>query len=120
MKGVILITVFSVVIFLASVLHAQDELYEKGRRAYAKRDYKTAAKYLSEYVARNPDARAYYLLGYAQYEMLRKKGPSKGKKDFWGDTQTVAYFKEAYLIDPNVSAKSVDRNKKVTAHPAQQ
>ena len=110
--GVIFASVFSAVIFLASVLHAQDELYEKGRRAYLKKDYRTAVKYLGEYVAKNPDAEAYYLLGYARYELLRKTGSSRGKKDFWGDTETSRYFKEAYLIDPGISARSVDLKKR--------
>ncbi len=110
--GVIFVAVFSAVIFFASVLHAQDELYEKGRRAYLKKDYKTAVKYLSEYVAKNPDADAYYLLGYAKYEVLRKTKPSRGKKNFWGDTETAGYFKEAYLIDPGVSARTIDFRKR--------
>jgi tetratricopeptide (TPR) repeat protein len=110
--GVIAFAVLSAVILFASVLYGQDELYEKGRRAYLKKDYKTAVKYLSEYVAVNPDAGAYYLLGYAKYELLRKTGPPKGKKDFWGDTRTAEYFKDAYLIDPNISARSGDLKKK--------
>ena len=107
-----LFAILSAVILFASVSYAQDDLYEKGRRAYLKRDYKTAVKYLSEYVAGNPDSQAYYLLGYAQYEVLRKTGSPKGKKDFWGDTQTAGFFREAYLIDPNISARSGDFKKK--------
>jgi hypothetical protein len=110
--GVILFAVLTVVILFTSVLHAQEELYEKGRRAYLKKDYRTAVKYFSEYVAGNPDPGAYYLLGYAKYELLRRSGSLKGKKDFWGDTQTAGYFREAYLIDPGVSARSVDLRKK--------
>ena len=110
--GVILFAVLCAVMLFSSALFAQEELYEKGRRAYLKKDYKTAVKYLSEYVAGNPDPGAYYLLGYAKYEVLRKTGSAKGKKDFWGDTQTARYFKEAYLIDPNISARSVDLRKK--------
>lgn len=110
--GVIVCAALIAVIFSASALCAQDELYEKGRRAYLKKDYKTAVKYLSDYVALNPDAGAYYLLGYARYELLRKTGSPKGKKDFWGDTRTAEHFRDAYLIDPGVSARSVDLKKK--------
>ncbi len=99
------------VIFSVSALYAQDELFEKGRRAYLKKDYSTAVKYLTGYVARKPDPEALYLLGYANYE-VKRKGSSKGKKNFWGDTETVEYFKEAYLIDPRVSARSLDLKKR--------
>ena len=95
------------VIVSVPVLHAQDELFEKGRRAYLRKDYGTAVKYLSDYVARKPDPEAFYLLGYANYE-VKRKGSSKGRKNFWGDTETAGYFKEAYLLDPKVSAKSID------------
>lgn len=109
--GVVVVAVFVSVVFFASVLLAQDEAYEKGRTAYLKKDYKTAVKYLREYVAKNPDPEAYYLLGYANYEVKRKSGPRKGKKDFWGDTETAGYFKEAYLLDPGVSARSIHLEK---------
>lgn len=110
--GKVLFAILSTVILFVSVSYAQNDLYEKGRRAYQKRDYKTAVRYLSEYVVSNPDPRAYYLLGYARYEMLRKTGSPKGRKDFWGDTQTAAFFREAYLIEPNISARSGDFQKK--------
>jgi len=110
--GKILFFVLSAVILFVSVNSAQEDLYEKGRRAYLNRDYNTAVKYLSAYVAGYPDSRAYYLLGYAQYELLRKTGSSKGRKNFWGDTQAAGYFREAYLIEPNISARSADFKKK--------
>ncbi len=99
-----------VVLFSVPVLYAQDELFEKGRRAYLKKDYRGAVKYLGEYVARTPDPEALYLLGYANYE-VKRKGPSRGKKTFWGDTETAEYFREAYLIDPRISARSFDLRK---------
>jgi uncharacterized membrane protein YukC len=108
--AVLFFTVLVAVFFLVSALHAQDELFEKGRRAYLKKDYRTAVKYLREYVARTPDPQALYLLGYANYE-VKRKGPRRGKKNFWGDTETAEYFKEAYLIDPKVSAQSIDLKK---------
>jgi hypothetical protein len=100
------------VMFSISVLYAQDDLYEKGLKAYFKRDYAAAVKYLKEYVAQMPDAEAYYLLGYATYELERNAKPSKGRKDFWSDTDSVRYFREAYLIDPNVSVNYLKKVKK--------
>ncbi len=108
--AVLFFAVLVTVLFSVPVLYAQDELFEKGRRAYLKKDYRTAVKYLSEYVARTPDAEALYLLGYANYE-VKRKGPSKGKKTFWGDTETAEYFREAYLIDPKISARTIDIKK---------
>lgn len=102
-KAVVFVLAFLiVVIFSLSSVFAREDLFEKGRRAYLKKDFRNAVKYLNEYVASNPDPYAYYLLGYANYE-LKRKGPAKGRKDFWGDTRTREYFKEAYLIDPSVS-----------------
>jgi tetratricopeptide (TPR) repeat protein len=98
------------VIFSMPALYAQDDLYEKGRRAYIRKDYEAAVKYLSDYVARKPDPEAFYLLGYANYEVKRKGSP-KGRSSFWGDTETAEYFKKAYLIDPKVSARSIDMKK---------
>ncbi len=91
--------------FLAAVLHAEEGSYEKGLRAYLKKDYKTSVKYLKEYVAENRDAKGYYLLGYANYE-VKRKGKSGGRRDFWGDTETAGYFKEAYRIDPDFSPRT--------------
>jgi tetratricopeptide (TPR) repeat protein len=98
--------------FSASAAFAQDEVYAKGIRAYFKRDYATAVQYLKEYVARKPEAKAYYFLGYAQYELKRKTGSPKGRKDFWADTESAKYFREAYLIDPEFSPKAVGFGKK--------
>lgn len=99
--------VFVFVVLSVSPLFAQEDLYRKGFHAYLKKDYKTAVKYLKEYVGQQPDAKAYYLLGYANYEMKRKAGSLKGRRNFWGDTETAEYFREAYLIDPNVSPLSL-------------
>ncbi len=94
------------VMFSTAALCAEEGLYEKGLRAYLKKDYKTAVKDLKEYVAGHRDAKGYYLLGYANYELKRKTGKSKGRSDFWGDRETAEYFKEAYRIDPDFSPRS--------------
>ena len=77
-------------LILPSFTLAEVNLHDKGIRAYTKRDYKTAVKYFKEYIKEKPDARTYYLLGYALYKM--KKYPESFK-----------YFKEAYILDPNIS-----------------
>jgi tetratricopeptide (TPR) repeat protein len=85
-------TVFGIAVlfFTASLLPAQELSYKKGTAAYAKKDYKTAAKYLREYVEKKPDAHAYYLLGYAYYKL--KNHP-----------ESMRAFKEAYNLNPDVS-----------------
>ena len=77
-------------ILLSSFALAQVSPYDKGVKAYAKKDYKTAVKYFQEYIKEKPDPRTYYLLGYALYKM--KKYP-----------ESVKYFKEAYILDPTTS-----------------
>lgn len=91
----------------ATVLHAQGDAYEKGLHAYLKKDYKTAVKYLKEYVTAKPDARGYYLLGYACYESKRRSGHRGGKKAISGYTDAIKYFGEAYRIDPDFAARDV-------------
>ncbi len=85
-------TVFciAVLFFTASLLPAQELSYTKGTNAYAKKDYKTAVKYLREYVEKKPDAHAYYLLGYAYYKLNNHP-------------ESMRAFKEAYNLDPTVS-----------------
>lgn len=113
LKPWVLISVVLIsVMFSISVSNAQDDLYEKGLKAYFKKDYAAAVKYLKEYVAQMPDAEAYYLLGYASYELKRKEKQPKGRKDFWGDDDSAGYFREAYLIDPNVSVSYLKKVKK--------
>jgi TolA-binding protein len=81
------------VLLTAVFAAAQENIYDKAVRAYDKRDFKTAVKYLKEYVEKTPDAYAYYLLGYALYNI--KDNP-----------ESARYFREAYTLDPNVSPSS--------------
>jgi tetratricopeptide (TPR) repeat protein len=85
-------TVFCIaaLFFTASLLPAQELSYSKGANAYAKKDYRTAVRYLREYVEKKPDAHAYYLLGYAYYKLNNHP-------------ESVRAFKEAYTLDPSVS-----------------
>jgi len=85
-------TVFGIAAFFftASLVPAQDFSYAKGLEAYEKKDYRTAVKYLGEYVKKKPDADAYYLLGYAYYKLNNHP-------------ESMRAFKEAYTLDPGVS-----------------
>ena len=113
-SGIVLCGVMSLVImaFSASAVFAQDDAYAKGLRAYFKKDYAAAVQYLKEYVAQKPEAKAYYFLGYAQYELKRGTGNPRGRRDFWADTESAKYFREAYLIDPEFSPKAAGFVKK--------
>jgi TolA-binding protein len=77
----------------AGLAGAQENIYDKAVRAYDRRDFRTAVKYLKVYVEKRPDAYAYYLLGYALYKL----------KD---NSESAKYFREAYTLDPNVSPSS--------------
>lgn len=62
---------------------------------YQKGNFKKCIKYLEDYTKTLPDPRAYYLLGYSYYKIKKH-------------SESMKYFKEAYLIDPEFSpAKSI-------------
>jgi TolA-binding protein len=86
----VLLLVLAVMVFMSTFAFADDVSYEKAFASYKKGDYKTAVKLLKEYVEKKPDPNAYYLLGYASYKMKNH-------------SESVKYFKEAYVIDPNFS-----------------
>ena len=106
MSRALFLAALIVILFSAVVVCAQEGSYEKGLQAYLKKDYGAAVKYLKEYVAAKPDAKGYYLLGYASYESKRRSGHKQGRRDFWGDTETAKYFREAYRIDPDFSPRT--------------
>lgn len=82
-------------LFLMSSLGFADTgVFEDALSFYKKGDFKSAAKYLKEYVEKNPDPNAYYLLGYASYKL----------KNY---SESIRYFKEAYTLDPNLSSAPV-------------
>ena len=102
----------AIMAFSAPGVLAQEDAYSKGMRAYFKRDYAAAVRYLKEYAARQPEARSYYFLGYAQYELTRRAKHPAGRTDFWADTEAARAFKEAYLIDPEFSLRVARSGKK--------
>ncbi len=81
---------------------ADDELFdtkaaaahiEKGIAHLKNKDYDAAIKELDEAASINPDAEAYYYLGYAYY-MKGKKGDSESRK------KSIECFDKAYELNP--------------------
>ena len=73
---------------------AADESYQKALRLFSSRDYKNAIVYLEKYVAQRPDPAAYYMLGYANYELRHFR-------------EAREYFDAAYLIDPDFTYEKI-------------
>lgn len=85
-----------IAIFLMSSIVSAEVSIDKAFSLYQKGKFKTAAKYLAEYLEKNPDPYAYYLLGYACYKMKKH-------------SEAIGYFREAYILDPNFSPVSVKK-----------
>ena len=66
---------------------------EKGIAHLKEKKYDAAIKELEEAVTIDPDAEAYYYLGYAYYMKGRKDDGESRKK-------SIEYFDEAYELDP--------------------
>lgn len=113
MEKRIVVMVMGVFLLTAAgtAVYADEGGYEKALNAYLKKDYQTAHDLLREYTTRRADARAYYLLGYAHYMHLKKTGSPKGRRNFWGDTETAEYFRKAFAIDPRFSPETIFRGK---------
>lgn len=71
----------------ASYSFGQETAYDKAVKLYLKGDFEGAVSLLKEQVSEKPDAKAYYLLGYASYKLKR-------------EDEAAEYFKEGYLLDP--------------------
>lgn len=82
------------IILIVSFAFAQESTYDIAIEAYVKKDFEAAVKYLKEYVAVKPDAKAYYLLGYASYKINNFEDSAR-------------YFKEAYIIDPEFDPSTI-------------
>jgi tetratricopeptide (TPR) repeat protein len=88
MKTLIKLFFLLLLILVSAEAGAADGNYEKALQLFKGRDYKNAVICLEKYVAERPDAAAYYMLGYASYEL--------------GDFDKAReYFDAAYLIDPD-------------------
>jgi len=92
-KGII---IFCSILLLSvgSWAQAYDETYEKAMKHFKSREYKRSIPYLESYVVEKPDPAAYYMLGYAYYQL----------RDF---DRSRDYFDQAYLIDPDFSSDKV-------------
>lgn len=85
-----------VLLFTCGIAFAQtDTLYVSALEQYEKGNFTEAIKYLKEFVSRRPEPSAYYLIGYALYK----------QKKF---DEAEEYFKQAYLIEPNFSPRSLE------------
>jgi tetratricopeptide (TPR) repeat protein len=96
MKKLFMLSVLSLFLLSAvSVIHAEEDAYQKGLMLYKKRNYKAAIGQLKSYTENTPDPRAYYLIGYASYKI---RDYATAKK----------YFSDVYLIDPEFKVSSID------------
>lgn len=82
--------VFSLLILTVPAQSQVNHEFEKGRKYLYSGRYEEAVRTLKGYIKKKPSASAYYLLGYALYELGRHDEAHK-------------YFQEAYLINPEFS-----------------
>ncbi|PKL51848.1 MAG: hypothetical protein CVV37_04290 [Nitrospira bacterium HGW-Nitrospira-1] len=95
MKTFIKLFVLLLLVFLLSrAAGAADESYLHALRLFKGGDYKNAIVHLEKYAAQRPSPAAYYMLGYACYEL----------RDFH---KAQEYFDAAYLIDPDFAYNKI-------------
>lgn len=82
--------VFSLLILTIPAHSEVNHEYEQGKKYLYSGKFEEAVTTLKGYVEKKPSASAYYLLGYALYELGRHDEAHK-------------YFQEAYLINPEFS-----------------
>jgi TolA-binding protein len=99
MKTVYVFFALVTALTVCSEAYPGSEDFAKGLRHYRKKEYKSAERYFKDYISGTPDPAAYYLLGYTDYKLKKYNDASD-------------YFAEAYLIDPNISAKAAHFVKK--------
>ncbi len=102
-KRMVILLVSAVVLTGIQFAYAEEDLFdtkaaaahvEKGIAHLKEKRYDAAVKELEEAVTINPDAEAYYYLGYAYY-MKGKKGDAESRK------KSVESFDKAYELDPS-------------------
>jgi tetratricopeptide (TPR) repeat protein len=81
-------------LFHGPAAYAYDEAYEKAFRYFKSREYRSAVPHLEDYVSRQPDPAAYYMLGFAYYQL-------RNYEKSWEN------FDQAYLIDPEFTSDKV-------------
>ncbi len=114
-KLVFVIIMFLGLFFVApyTTLAQTDAEYSKALKYYNSKKYAKAVEQLQDYVKKNPNPAAYYLMGYSLYKL--------GKFD-----EATQYFNEAYLLDPDFSLEKAgliqkqpeDKIKEKIAQPA--
>ena len=88
MKTLIKLFVLLLLLSVSAEAGAAGESYEKALGLFKAGDYKNVVVYLEQYVAQRPDPAAYYMLGYACYEL----------REFH---KAREYFNAAFMIDPD-------------------
>ncbi len=86
----VIIMFFALFVVSDTILAQKDTEYATALKYYNSKNYKEAVEHLRDYVKKNPDPAAYFLIGYALYELRRFD-------------EATEYFNEAYLIDPDFS-----------------
>jgi len=96
----IFILIISLSLMVApGVLNAQPNgTYDRALYLYKKGDFKKAVNELRDYLQKRPEPSAYYLMGYALYELGRYQ-------------EAMKYFDEAYLVDPDFKPEKIDFNR---------
>jgi len=98
-----IIIIISIMIFLFissnSMSMQKNQVYKHAVHLYMKGKFKQVEKILKEYVDKNPDPAAYYLLGYAFYKQNKFK-------------EAKECFENAYLIEPNFTMHYINFPKK--------
>ena len=101
-RTVVILLVSAVIIAGVQLAGAEEDLFdtkaatahvEKGIAHLKDKKYDAAVSELEEAVAINPDAEAYYYLGYAYY-MKGKKGDAESRK------KSIESFDKVYELDP--------------------
>ncbi|NOZ24677.1 MAG: tetratricopeptide repeat protein [Nitrospirae bacterium] len=99
MKRLLYIVIIVISLSLAmtpGVLNAQPNgTYDRALYLYKEGKFQEAVDVLKDYLQRRPEPAAYYLMGYALYELGRYE-------------EAMKYFDEAYLVDPEFKPEKID------------
>jgi tetratricopeptide (TPR) repeat protein len=103
MRGILVVLAIGALLAAAAPCAAAEELFdtkaaavhiEKGIADLKGKKYDAAVKELEEAVSINPDAEAYYYLGYAYY-LKGRKGDAESRK------KSIECFDKAYELNPS-------------------
>jgi hypothetical protein len=91
----VFILFFALFVVSNSILAKTNSEYAEALKYYNSGKYEEAVRLLKEYVKKEPEPVAYYRLGYALYELKKYDEANE-------------YFKEAYLINPEISPSPIE------------